>query len=302
MSISRFNLDDLQVFILAYELRSLSKTAETLYTSRQSVSRSLDRMENLFQFRLFERDAKGITPTAFADILFPKAKQLVAEASGILELRDSYVTERPFSIGVIGHYNTGDRLEQLIGDYCADSGAQISIVHHEWPEIVNHVSSHELDFAYIALVPEFIPQNLDSYQITQDEFFLVAAPGSPYASFNAIPAEELNGKQLLLLSRYDIQRGILKPYVEQNHLSPKIFLTTSDVFILDRYVGKPEYMVLVLRYVAEQLLKLHPDYVKIPLNPPAYRYSGMIYRHSMPLSKQQRSALAYLRNNLESCL
>ena len=71
MSISRFNLDDLQVFILAYELRSLSKTAETLYTSRQSVSRSLDRMENLFQFRLFERDAKGITPTAFADILFP---------------------------------------------------------------------------------------------------------------------------------------------------------------------------------------------------------------------------------------
>ncbi len=300
MQVLNLDLQDLQVFTLAYELCSLSRTAEALYTSRQSVSRSLSRLEGLMGFTLFERGATGLAPTAFAQVLYPKARELLREAESLLSLRDSQTVDRPFSIGVIGRYNTGSRLEQLISDYCEESGAQISVEHVEWPEIIDQVSTHTLDFAYVALVPEYIPQELDSFQITQDEFFLVAAAGSPYAALPALPAAELNKKQLLLLSRYNIQRGILKPYLEQNALSPKALLTTSDVFILDSYVEDQDYMVLVLGYVADQLLKLHPDYVKIPLDPPLYRSSGLVCRRSMPLSRQERNVLAYLRKNLDS--
>lgn len=302
MLASNFDLRDLEVFTLAYELGSLSRTAETLYTSRQSITRSLERLENLMGLSLFERDAKGVTPNDFARTLYPRAKELLQEAEAFLNLRDSHAEERPFSIGVIGQYNTGNFLERLVEEFCSQTGAQISVKHVEWPDILSDVSSHKLDFAYVALVPEYIPQELAEYPITQDQFFLVVRRDSPYAALPCLSAGELNGKQLLLLSRYNIQRGIVKPYLEQNQLSLKRMLTTSDVFILDSYVENSNCMVLVLGYVADQLLKLHPDYVKLPLDPPLYRNSGIVYRRSMPLSPQQRQVLSLLRQSMESQL
>lgn len=88
------NLHQLEWFCCACELRSFSKAAEQSFVSRQAFGKAIRGLEDELGIPLFHRDAAGVRPTEFAQIIYPKAKRCVNDYQTVLIAREEYLNER----------------------------------------------------------------------------------------------------------------------------------------------------------------------------------------------------------------
>lgn len=69
------DLNLLKAFVLLYETRSVTRTADTLCLTQPSVSHSLRRLRRQFDDELFLRTSQGLTPTELANRMYPQLHQ-----------------------------------------------------------------------------------------------------------------------------------------------------------------------------------------------------------------------------------
>lgn len=67
---SNIDLNLIRTFVILYETRSVTKTADQLFVTQPSVSYALSRLRDLFKDRLFIRNKNGMEPTAIAQQLY----------------------------------------------------------------------------------------------------------------------------------------------------------------------------------------------------------------------------------------
>ncbi len=77
--ISRIIMDirHLKIFTSVYRHRSFTRASEELLISQPTISEHIKNLENSLGCRLFDRLGRSIMPTAEAEILYPKALQLL---------------------------------------------------------------------------------------------------------------------------------------------------------------------------------------------------------------------------------
>jgi DNA-binding transcriptional LysR family regulator len=77
--ISRIIMDirHLKIFASVYRHRSFTRASEELHISQPTISEHIKNLENSLGCRLFDRLGRSIMPTAGAEILYPKALQLL---------------------------------------------------------------------------------------------------------------------------------------------------------------------------------------------------------------------------------
>lgn len=76
---SDFDLNLVRVFVLLYETRSVTATAEAVHVSQPTVSYSLAKLRRHFGDELFRRSGHGLSPTAAADRLYEPLRQSLVE-------------------------------------------------------------------------------------------------------------------------------------------------------------------------------------------------------------------------------
>jgi DNA-binding transcriptional LysR family regulator len=103
LNLRSVDLNLLPVFEAAYEERSLSRAANRLAMTQSAVSHALSRLRSVFRDELFVREARGVSPTPVADLIYAKlrgalgsVRQSVAERRGF----DPKTSERKFFIGI----------------------------------------------------------------------------------------------------------------------------------------------------------------------------------------------------------
>lgn len=79
-----YDLGMIRVFVLVYETGSATATAERLYISQPSVSYTLRRLRNLFNDPLFLRQGNRLHPTAVAEDLYPRLRQLLESMDDVM--------------------------------------------------------------------------------------------------------------------------------------------------------------------------------------------------------------------------
>jgi DNA-binding transcriptional LysR family regulator len=67
----------LRIFSEVYRLRSFTRAAETLHISQPTISEHIKNLEGELSCQLFDRLGRTIIPTAEADLLFPRSRQLL---------------------------------------------------------------------------------------------------------------------------------------------------------------------------------------------------------------------------------
>ncbi len=75
----------LRLFVLIYDLGSVSRAAEHLSINQSSASHGLERLRRITGDPLFVRSGRGITPTARADALLDSARMLLRELEQFTE-------------------------------------------------------------------------------------------------------------------------------------------------------------------------------------------------------------------------
>lgn len=73
-----FDLNLVRVFVLLYETRSVTATAEAVHVSQPTVSYGLGKLRRRFDDELFRRSRHGLVPTAVADRLYEPLQQSLA--------------------------------------------------------------------------------------------------------------------------------------------------------------------------------------------------------------------------------
>lgn len=81
------NQKQLQYFVTVYQTQNIKTAADTLYVSRQGVSKVIRMLEEELGQPLFIRSIKGVIPTDYATTLLPHAKSLLEEYDAIRSLR-----------------------------------------------------------------------------------------------------------------------------------------------------------------------------------------------------------------------
>ncbi len=101
-----FNLRQIRAFLAVQEQSSVTGAAEYLCRSQTSVTKSIQDLERNIGSPLFDRTPKGMSLTAFGEVLLPRAKhaaEAFSEASGLippLMARRSSGTRRFFNMDV----------------------------------------------------------------------------------------------------------------------------------------------------------------------------------------------------------
>ena len=103
-------IKQLRTFLAVADAKSFLKAADSLYISRQAVTKIIDQLEEELQLDLFVRSQKGAMMTPAGIFLYPKASALLAEFDKLkedtMDIRRSYRT--PIRIylsqGIYSHY------------------------------------------------------------------------------------------------------------------------------------------------------------------------------------------------------
>ena len=79
------DIHHLKIFVAVYKNKSFTRASEELYISQPTISEHIKNLETSLDCRLFDRLGRSIMPTSVADVLYPKALQLLDDLVRIQE-------------------------------------------------------------------------------------------------------------------------------------------------------------------------------------------------------------------------
>ena len=168
----------LKIFTTVYKTRSFTKAAEELYTSQPTVSEHMRNLEDKLGCKLFDRLGRSILPTPEAELLYPKAEEILNEMS---KLKKTLATATNNVTGELiigastipGAYILPEHASRFTNQY-PDVSFEIRI--NDSARIIKDVTEHKL---YLGVVGALIPSaKLEYTAFGGDELVLAAAADS----------------------------------------------------------------------------------------------------------------------------
>jgi len=168
------DIHHLKIFIAVYKNKSFTKASEKLHISQPTISEHIKNLEKSLDCKLFDRLGRSILPTAEADILYPKALQILDDLDQIQEDISAAGTgiKGKLIIGastIPGAYIL-PRMAYTFKKQYPDVAFEILI--EDSGKITNMVLQHDLFFGIVgAKMPS---EKLDYEPLIEDELVLVA--------------------------------------------------------------------------------------------------------------------------------
>lgn len=179
----------LKIFVTVYKERSFTKAAELLFTSQPTISEHMQNLESRLKCKLFDRMGRTILPTSEAELLYPKALDILED---IQKLEDQLTASREKVAGelVIGASTIpGVYLLPAIAASFKQEFPEISfeIRIDDSKSVLDGLTNNQL---YLGVVGAKLPSSrLQFHHFASDELILAAAPISGVAA--KISVEEL---------------------------------------------------------------------------------------------------------------
>lgn len=212
----------LQIFTAVYRTRSFTKAAEELFTSQPTVSEHVKNLEERLGCSLFDRLGRSISPTPEADLLYPRAIEILEEMrkleTTLASAAKSVAGELIIGASTIpGEYLLPSRAASFKNDF-PEVSFEISI--KDSARIIEDITLHKL---YLGVVgAEADAAKLDFTPFAGDELVLAASAEAKIPStigpedlrkFDFLVREQGSGtgkKVEQFLNRIGIEQKMLK--------------------------------------------------------------------------------------------
>ncbi|CAM3825962.1 LysR family transcriptional regulator [Mesobacillus zeae] len=284
--------DSLKTFVTLAEIKNFTRTSELLHISQPSVSLHIKNLEKEFQTELFLRSPKAVQITPSGEILYNRAKQMIA----LYEQAKTDILEHHQSIR--GKLRIGASF--TIGEYILPS--LLFRVHSEFPEleleveignteeIVHKVRSFTVDIGLIE--GQTNEKELSIRPFMEDELFIVASNTHPLASRNNAAMSDLQNQAWVVREEGSGTREYLNHVIRSNALSVSSLLTISSNQGIKESVINGMGLSLLSRSVIEKELK-YGELTAIPIKGKSFTRT-FSYIQS-PVMKNKRSVENFVR-------
>ena len=269
------NLSTYRIFYEVAKSGNISKAAEQLYISQPAISKTIVRLEDSLEIKLFKRNSRGVSLTDEGKVLFQYIKDAFAH---IQEAEETLQKMKDFHIGHLEYPNI-----------------RISLKNQDSGKTLHLLEDHQIDLALAAL-PKKLGINQEILMEREVEDILVAAP-QYLRNLKNIRGEAFSLFQdanVMLLEEQNLSRHHIENYLKENQIyCPQIMeLNTMDLLIDSAKIGIG--IAWVIRDFVEEDLK-NGQLVEIKLPQPIEKRRIAFLYNSKNNSPSLESFVAFLK-------
>lgn len=293
-----FDLRTVDYFLAAIAHRSMRAAAQQLGITQPALTKAIRRLEDSFGAPLFDRRARGITPTVYGKALLRHAKDLKAALQAAREEVDALRT------GGAGFVKIGagpSWQDAVLPDAIAElrttrPGVRIHVTGGGDDQLKEQLKSGALDFV-LAAVPETprIEPELAWWPLLADEYCVIADVGHPLRRRRRIKADDLLGYPWILPPATTYMVGRLQHMLRVAGLpAPAPAIETDVIPLKFALMRGSQYLSY---HAAAHLTALDPGFIA-PLDVPgtrAVRQAGLINRRGADFSPAAEALVGILQ-------
>lgn len=254
--LSKLTLRQLQILSVIAEHGSILGGSKRLNMTQPAVSRAIKEIEGVLGVKLFERTAKGVTPTPGGTAFIGYVR------SALSEMRSAWYSlsdiDGPAAgrlvIGSLPNGASGPLPRALAELRRARPGVIATVMEGLFDQLIPALRAGELDFVFGRLGQFSRQEGLDTRKLYDQEWVVMARATHPLAGSNGVTLPELMNREWILPFATSPVRHLVEEFfrraglkVPQHHLemsalgiSRALLLETDAVIFLPRGSFRPD--------------------------------------------------------------
>ena len=290
------NLSTYRIFFEVAKQGNISKAAESLYISQPAISKTIVRLEDNLNVKLFKRNSRGVSLTEEGEVLFRHVQEAIhhiEEAENALQKMKDYH---------IGHLDIGASttlcryillpyLKKFMEEF---PNIQINLKNQDSAKNIQVLEAQDIDIALVA-IPKHLSPNQKVILEQEGEDIFVASP-KYIENLKALHGNNFSLFQnatVMLMDDKNVSRHYIDMYIRENQLDFKQVIALNTMDLLIDFAKIDMGISCVIRSFVEKDLE-NGSLVQIDIAPPIPRRKiGFMY-HANNCSKSLESFLSFL--------
>ena len=293
------NLSTYRIFFEVAKQGNISKAAESLYISQPAISKTIVRLEDNLNVKLFKRNSRGVSLTEEGEVLFRHVQEAIhhiEEAESALQKMKDYH---------IGHLDIGASttlcryillpyLKKFMEEF---PNIQINLKNQDSAKNLQVLESQDIDLALVAIPKHLSPnQKVILEQDVEDIF--VASP-KYLKNLKALRGNEFSLFQdatVMLMDDKNVSRHYIDMYIRENQLDFKQIIALNTMDLLIDFAKIDMGISCVIRSFVEKDLE-NGSLMQIDITPPIPKRKIGFMSHANNCSKSLESFISFLKKN-----
>ena len=290
------NLSTYRIFFEVAKQGNISKAAESLYISQPAISKTIVRLEDNLNVKLFKRNSRGVSLTEEGEVLFRHVQEAIhhiEEAENALQKMKDYH---------IGHLDIGASttlcryillpyLKKFMEEF---PNIQINLKNQDSAKNIQVLEAQDIDIALVA-IPKHLSPNQKVILEQEVEDIFVASP-KYIENLKALHGNNFSLFQnatVMLMDDKNVSRHYIDMYIRENQLDFKQVIALNTMDLLIDFAKIDMGISCVIRSFVEKDLE-NGCLVQIDIAPPIPRRKiGFMY-HANNCSKSLESFISFL--------
>lgn len=285
----------LLAFVAISEECSVSRAAERLHITQQGMSGMLVRLRQQFDDPLFVRTPHGVSPTPYAETLYPKVVAAIEGLKSLIqtEVFDPRKIETTFCIAA-NDYAISVIIPPLFGHLRNLSpNLKLCVVSLQVNLLADQMRTGQIDLALT--VPEFLPDNLHSKILFTDHYKCAFRKGHPLATKKMTVDEFCKVEHLLVAPNGKDMRSATDAILAQTGRSRTIAIAVPNFLVAETLLATTDLLGILparlLDEISGNLFVIEPP-IEIPAFEIIYAWSTRV--HAEPINVWIREILRML--------
>jgi len=237
--VRRVDLFTLKLFLTIIEEGQIGRAAAREHIAPSAATKRIQDLEDLAGTRLFERNARGVVPSA-AGLVFARHIRIVLET-----LDDMRREIAAFTEGIRGHIGIaapGLLIAQFLAREIAEFTRQYPMVEVDLRQETNPGSmraliSGEVDLAVYSRSIDTEYEGIETYECRTDRLVAIVPLGHPFAGLSSISLDRLLEQELVGLAPSTSVMTNLRHAARQIGREPHVKFTVSAIEAVRSLVG-----------------------------------------------------------------
>ncbi len=285
------NLNQLKIFYLAAKQGSLSAAAEALSVTQPAVTKGIQRLQEYYEVKLFNRFGKKMVLTDAGEVLYGIAESIFEMENQAEEsLRDFQQRKRGY-IRLLSSESFGSYyLPYILNRFTrVNPNIRISMEILPTEQIVEKTATLANDLGFISYpVPH---KKILSREVLEDSYQIIVPPGHPLASKSIIDPADISGHSLIVHEKGSAPRKSTEDFIRRHNITIPILMEYSSNEAIKTAVEEGLGIAIITHRVVSKEIEMG-RLKAIPMSDPAMsRKFYLIYHKDKYISSPLQSLI-----------
>lgn len=278
-------LQQLKYFQVACKYKNITRATEELHISQPSITLAIKNLESEFNVVLVRRGKTGFSLTDTGEEFLKMADKLLDHAQNVEKrMLDIGSREIHIRLGVppmVGAVILPNIHARFSADY---PDIRFDIAENGKYRLERLLDDNLIDLAFLPHDEGGFSSEYESISLRQFQVVCCVSKKHPLASLQAIEASDLDGERLVLFDEGFFSSKRVLDVLTESNAKPILSHRTSQLSTIKALVKKN----LAVGFLFEDLLENESDLVGIPLVPPIFTGTSLVWKKKRRLTASMK--------------